>query len=135
MEDEKIKQLLETALLPAVLELTQTIESMADAQGLDHQKVERALQNDRKETQTMEQSMSLLVETVSKLSEPVKQLVRATNQSNRLQTEQNQLLQTLQDTIAEQTARLSVMHLAVATQSEDPGIKAIYDKLETIGRG
>lgn len=134
MEGQKIKDFLEASLLPAVLELTKTVSSMTVAQEKDHQKVELALQNDRKETQTMEQSIGVLVKTISKLSKPVADLVLAVNQSNQLQQKQNQLLQELQDNITEQNARMSVLNQGLATQTEDPGIQAMYDQLNRIGK-
>lgn len=134
MEGQKIKDFLEASLLPAVLELTKTVSSMTVAQERDHQKVELALQNDRKETQTMEQSIGVLVKTISKLSKPVADLVLAVNQSNQLQQKQNQLLQELQDNITEQNARMSVLNQGLATQTEDPGIQAMYDQLNRIGK-
>lgn len=134
MEGQKTKDFLEASLLPAVLELTKTVSSMTVAQEKDHQKVELALQNDRKETQTMEQSIGVLVKTISKLSKPVADLVLAVNQSNQLQQKQNQLLQELQDNITEQNARMSVLNQGLATQTEDPGIQAMYDQLNRIGK-
>lgn len=134
MEEQKTKDFLEASLLPAVLELTKTVSSMTVAQERDHQKVELALQNDRKETQTMEQSIGVLVKTISKLSKPVADLVLAVNQSNQLQQKQNQLLQELQDNITEQNARMSVLNQGLATQTEDPGIQAMYDQLNRIGK-
>lgn len=134
MEGQKTKDFLEASLLPAVLELTKTVSSMTVAQERDHQKVELALQNDRKETQTMEQSISVLVKTISKLSKPIADLVLAVNQSNQLQQKQNQLLQELQDNITEQNARMSVLNQGLATQTEDPGIQAMYDQLNRIGK-
>lgn len=134
MEEQKTKAFLEAALLPAVLKLTKTVSSMTVAQERDHQKVELALQNDRKETQTMEQSIGVLVKTISKLSKPVADLVLAVNQSNQLQQKQNQLLQELQDNITEQNARMSVLNQGLATQTEDPGIQAMYDQLNRIGK-
>lgn len=134
MEEEKTKAFLEAALLPAVLELTKIVSSMTVAQERDHQKVELALQNDRKETQTMEQSIGVLVKTISKLSKPIADLVLAVNQSNQLQQKQNQLLQELQDNITEQNARMSVLNQGLATQTEDPGIQAMYDQLNRIGK-
>lgn len=134
MEGQKTKDFLEASLLPAVLELTKTVSSMTVAQERDHQKVELALQNDRKETQTMEQSIGVLVKTISKLSKPVADLVLAVNQSNQLQQNQNQLLQELQDNITEQNARMSVLNQGLATQTEDPGIQAMYDQLNRIGK-
>lgn len=134
MEGQKTKDFLEASLLPAVLELTKTVSSMTVAQERDHQKVELALQNDRKETQTMEQSIGVLVKTISKLSKPVADLVLAVNQSNQLQQKQNQLLQELQDNITEQNARMSVLNQGLATQTEDPGIQAMYDQLNRIGK-
>ena len=134
MEGQKIKDFLEASLLPAVLELTKTVSSMTVAQERDHQKVELALQNDRKETQTMEQSIGVLVKTISKLSKPIADLVLAVNQSNQLQQKQNQLLQELQDNITEQNARMSVLNQGLATQTEDPGIQAMYDQLNRIGK-
>ena len=134
MEGQKTKDFLEASLLPAVLELTKTVSSMTVAQERDHQKVELALQNDRKETQTMEQSIGVLVKTISKLSKPVADLVLAVNQSNQLQQKQNQLLQELQDNITEQNARISVLNQGLATQTEDPGIQAMYDQLNRIGK-
>lgn len=134
MEGQKTKDFLEASLLPAVLELTKTVSSMTVAQERDHQKVELALQNDRKETQTMEQSIGVLVKTISKLSKPVADLVLTVNQSNQLQQKQNQLLQELQDNITEQNARMSVLNQGLATQTEDPGIQAMYDQLNRIGK-
>lgn len=134
MEGQKTKDFLEASLLPAVLELTKIVSSMTVAQERDHQKVELALQNDRKETQTMEQSIGVLVKTISKLSKPVADLVLAVNQSNQLQQKQNQLLQELQDNITEQNARMSVLNQGLATQTEDPGIQAMYDQLNRIGK-
>lgn len=134
MEGQKTKDFLEASLLPAVLELTKTVSSMTVAQERAHQKVELALQNDRKETQTMEQSIGVLVKTISKLSKPVADLVLAVNQSNQLQQKQNQLLQELQDNITEQNARMSVLNQGLATQTEDPGIQAMYDQLNRIGK-
>lgn len=134
MEGQKTKDFLEASLLQAVLELTKTVSSMTVAQERDHQKVELALQNDRKETQTMEQSIGVLVKTISKLSKPVADLVLAVNQSNQLQQKQNQLLQELQDNITEQNARMSVLNQGLATQTEDPGIQAMYDQLNRIGK-
>mgnify|MGYP000988225229 FL=1 len=134
MEGQKTKDFLEASLLPAILELTKTVSSMTVAQERDHQKVELALQNDRKETQTMEQSIGVLVKTISKLSKPVADLVLAVNQSNQLQQKQNQLLQELQDNITEQNARMSVLNQGLATQTEDPGIQAMYDQLNRIGK-
>lgn len=134
MEGQKTKDFLEASLLPAVLELTKTVSSMTVAQERDHQKVELALQNDRKETQTMEQSIGVLVKTISKLSKPIADLVLAVNQSNQLQQKQNQLLQELQDNITEQNARMSVLNQGLATQTEDPGIQAMYDQLNRIGK-
>ena len=134
MEGQKTKDFLEASLLPAVLELTKTVSSMTVAQERAHQKVELALQNDRKETQTMEQSIGVLVKTISKLSKPVADLVLAVNQSNQLQQKQNQLLQELQDNITEQNARMSVLNQGLATQTEDPGIQAMYDQLNQIGK-
>lgn len=134
MEGQKTKDFLEASLLPAVLELTKTVSSMTVAQERDHQKVELALQNDRKETQTMEQSISVLVKTISKLSKPIADLVLAVNQANQLQQKQNQLLQELQDNITEQNARMSVLNQGLATQTEDPGIQAMYDQLNRIGK-
>lgn len=134
MEGQKTKDFLEASLLPAVLELTKTVSSMTVAQERAHQKVELALQNDRKETQTMEQSIGVLVKTISKLSKPVADLVLAVNQSNQLQQKQNQLLQELQDNITEQNARISVLNQGLATQTEDPGIQAMYDQLNRIGK-
>lgn len=134
MEGQKTKDFLEASLLPAVLELTKTVSSMTVAQEREHQKVELALQNDRKETQTMEQSIGVLVKTISKLSKPVADLVLAVNQSNQLQQKQNQLLQELQDNITEQNARMSVLNQGLATQTEDPGIQAMYDQLNRIGK-
>ena len=134
MEGQKTKDFLEASLLPAVLELTKTVSSMTVAQERDHQKVELALQNDRKETQTMEQSIGVLVKTISKLSKPVADLVLAVNQSNQLQQKQNQLLQELQDNITEQNARMSVLNQGLAAQTEDPGIQAMYDQLNRIGK-
>lgn len=134
MEGQKTKDFLEASLLPAVLELTKTVSSMTVAQERDHQKVELALQNDRKETQTMEQSISVLVKTISKLSKPIADLVLAVNQANQLQQKQNQLLQELQDNITEQNARISVLNQGLATQTEDPGIQAMYDQLNRIGK-
>lgn len=134
MKGQKTNDFLEASLLPAVLELTKTVSSMTVAQERDHQKVELALQNDRKETQTMEQSIGVLVKTISKLSKPVADLVLAVNQSNQLQQKQNQLLQELQDNITEQNARMSVLNQGLATQTEDPGIQAMYDQLNRIGK-
>lgn len=134
MEGQKTKDFLEASLLPAVLELTKTVSSMTVAQERAHQKVELALQNDRKETHTMEQSIGVLVKTISKLSKPVADLVLAVNQSNQLQQKQNQLLQELQDNITEQNARMSVLNQGLATQTEDPGIQAMYDQLNRIGK-
>lgn len=134
MDENKTKDFVASAFLPAILELTKTVSSMTAAQEVDHQKVELALQTNRQETEDMKQSMGVLVKTISKLSEPIAQLVSAVNQSNELQKEHNQLLLNLQDSVTEQNARISVLNKALTEQMEDPGIQAMYEQLKGIGR-
>ena len=120
-------QFLEASLLPAVTDLLKAVSGMAKNQS---------------------KTVGVLNESVESLIKPLSDLVVAVNESNQLQEKQNRLIADMKELLAqntktaesmgmsleENTARIGVMNLALAKQTEDPGICGLYEQLkEKIG--
>lgn len=125
-----IKNFLEESLLPALTALLDVTKTMAETQMKEHRELKTLLVKDKTRNEVTESAVKRLVQSVDALQKPITQLVAAVNESNRLQLKQNQQLSDLFDTVAENTARLNTLNIALYEQDEDPGIKAIYDALE-----
>lgn len=130
---EQIRSFLEHSLLPTMLKLLQVTKGMAEKQSQEHAILIKTVAEDTGRTEDLEEAVKTLSESMSALSQPITDLVNAVNESNRLQIQQNRLLKGMRDTLADNTARLGVMNLALASETEDPGIKALYKALEKEG--
>ena len=74
----------------------------------------------------------MLVKSVDALSGHITDLVASMNEANRLAAKQNQMLETIQDSLLENTARLKALAMVQETQTEDPGTKALYERLQQV---
>lgn len=130
---ERIDEFLKKSLLPAILQLLNVVKAMSDSQSKEHDIMTEAIGEGQKQTADMQKAIRTLDESVSALTRPITQLVESVNESNRLQAEQNRLLNEMKESLAENTARIGTMNLALAKQEEDPGIAALYDALRREG--
>lgn len=138
----------EQILLSSILDLLKVAQQMASEQSRDHasltkityqtqeqqeaglKQLHRRLEKDTSETQ---QTMKSLLESIEVLGNTVGSLVDAANKSNELAAKQNQLLQEIRDTLAENTSRIGTLNMAVAKQTGDPGLGPLYEELGTKG--
>lgn len=129
----EIRAFLEHSLLPTVAGLLRVTKQMAEAQSKEHAEIQAAVKTDAEETKSLERAIETLSDSVLALSEPIGQLVNAVNESNVLQVQQNKMLKIMKDTLSENTARLDVINLRAAADTEDPGLRAVYEALKKEG--
>lgn len=125
-----VKNFLEDSLLPTLTALLSVTKTMAETQVKEHREIKALIGKENQRNHVTEQAVQNLLQSVNALQKPITQLVTAVNESNQLQLKQNQQLSELFDTVAENTARLNTLNIALYEQDEDPGIKAIYDALK-----
>ena len=141
-------QFLEASLLPAVTDLLKAVSGMAKNQSDEYEGMRQAITEERRRMDSVEKTVGVLNESVESLIKPLSDLVVAVNESNQLQEKQNRLIADMKELLAqntktaesmgmsleENTARIGVMNLALAKQTEDPGICGLYEQLkEKIG--
>lgn len=128
------EQFLETSLLPAITSLLNVTKTMATCQSKDHANMIKVVEENKQQTVDVEEAVKTLSQSVAALNKPISQLVEAMNESNRLQAEQNKRLGEMAESLTENTARLNALNVALCKETEDPGIKAIYESLAKEGR-
>lgn len=87
--------------------------------------MERTIQDLAKAVQTLNES-------VAALEKPLAELITATNRSSRLLERQNGLLQEICEQLAVENARIDALCVATEANTEDPGIRALYQRLEML---
>lgn len=129
---DELNALVKDSLLPAVFDLVNTTKALADGYSADHKEVLAARKTGRKELLQNQEVSSMLVKSVDALSGHITDLVASMNEANRLAAKQNQMLETIQDSLLENTARLKALAMVQETQTEDPGTKALYERLQQV---
>lgn len=132
--EEQLFNFMKTSLIPAVTNLLRVTEQMAEKESEEHGEMFKAIGTETADIKEMKTAIGTLNESINLLTIPIKDLVTAVNESNRLQMEQNKLLGQMEDSLAENTARMGAMNVALAMQTEDPGIASLYKELEKEGR-
>lgn len=132
--NEQIFNFMKTSLVPVITNLLRVTEQMAEKESEEHGVMFKAIETETTDIKEMKAAIEKLNESISLLTIPIKDLVTAVNESNQLQSEQNKLLTQMEDSLAENTARMGTMNLALAAQAEDPGIASLYKELEKEGR-
>lgn len=129
---DETKEFLQETMLPALTDLFRITKEMADGYSKDHKAVLAVQESQHKKDFQKQEITSMLVKSVDTLSGHIRDLVEGVNKSNELAVKQNQLLETIREELAENTARLGTMAMVQSEQTEDPGVKALYDKLQRI---
>ena len=129
---DETKTFLQEAMIPAITELIQVTKNLADGYSMDHKTMAKMQETQHKKELQNQELTNILVKSVDTLSGHIRDLVEGVNKSNELAVKQNQLLETIQEELAENTARLGTMAMVQSEQTEDPGVKALYEKLQRI---
>lgn len=127
---DETKDFLEQSVIPVIGELIQVTKEMADSYSNDHRAMLEAQEKQQKKEGRLEEITGVLVKSVDTLSGHIRDLVNGVNQSNELTVRQTQLLEQIQENLAENTSRLGQLSMVQAEQTSDPGTKALYDKLK-----
>lgn len=129
---DEMQTFLQDTVIPAMKELIQITKGMADGYSEDHRELTQLQVASQKREQQSQEVSTMLIKSVDTLNNHMTDLVNSMNESNRLAVKQNQLLETIQDTLAENTSRIKALALIQEKQTEDPGTKALYDKLKSV---
>lgn len=129
---DEMQTFLQDTVIPAMKELIQITKEMADGYSEDHRELTQLQVASQKREQQNQEVSTMLIKSVDTLNNHMTDLVNSMNESNRLAVKQNQLLETIQDTLAENTSRIKALALIQEKQTEDPGTKALYDKLKSV---
>lgn len=127
---DEMKDFLAQSVIPVIGKLIQVTKEMADSYSNDHRAMLEAQEKQQKKEGQLEEITGVLVKSVDTLSEHIRDLVNGVNQSNELAACQTQLLEQIQENLAENTSRLGQLSMVQAEQTSDPGTKALYDKLK-----
>lgn len=127
---DEMKDFLAQSVVPVIGELIQVTKEMADSYSNDHRAMLEAQEKQQKKENQLEEITGVLVKSVDTLSGHIRDLVNGVNQSNELAACQMQLLEQIQENLAENTSRLGQLSMVQAEQTSDPGTKALYDKLK-----
>lgn len=127
---DEVKDFLEQSVIPVVEELIKVTKEMADSYSNDHRAIIEAQEKQQRKEGQLEEITGVLVKSVDTLSGHIRDLVNGVNQSNELAARQTQLLEQIQEGLAENTSRLGQLSMVQAEQTKDPGTKALYDKLK-----
>lgn len=120
---------LEQVLFPVLKGLMDVTKGMAKCQSEEHETLITETKANSQKAQEMEAAIRTLSNSIDALSTPIGELIRAVNEANRLQQKQNAILMSYQESLAENTARVDVLNIALAAKTEDPGVKQLYEKL------
>ena len=129
---DEMQTFLQDTVIPAMKELIQITKRMADGYSEDHRELTQLQVASQKREQQNQEVSTMLIKSVDTLNNHMTDLVNSMNESNRLAVKQNQLLETIQDTLAENTSRIKALAMVQEKQTEDPGTKALYDKLKSV---
>lgn len=77
-------------------------------------------------------AVQTLNESVAALEKPLAELITATNGSSRLLERQTDLLREIREQLAMENARIGALCVATEASTEDPGIRALYQRLEKL---
>lgn len=130
---DQTKEFLEKSLLPALLSLLNVTKAMSDNQSKEHNSMVDSIKDGSAKTEDMQKAIQTFGKSVESLNKPITQLIESVNESNRLQAEQNKMIEDMRESLAQNTARVEAMNLALAGSINDPGITAIYKALEKEG--